>query len=119
MTRRIPEPQLRHAAALLDQGISQIEVARLTGISQSRVSILARRGLPEHHQRVGVPVYDEDGALIAPSLVAAAQTLGCSPTGLRPELGRHTINYRDGVRLVSRPDPGRVGRRGGSLRRSP
>lgn len=57
-----------------------------------------------------IPVYDEAGDLFASSVVAAARRLGCHPDMVR----RHHVEvYRDGWRLVSRPDPRNVGRRGG------
>lgn len=66
------------------------------------------------HDGPGVPVYDEAGALFAHSVSAAARLLGCVPHNLHYH---HLTDYRDGYQLKSRPNPARVGRRGGSAKR--
>lgn len=57
--------------------------------------------------RRGVPIYSERGALFAPSVEAAARTLGCNGRTVM----RHAQPWRDGYQLVSRP--AYAGKRGG------
>lgn len=58
-----------------------------------------------------VPVYDEQGELFAPSVIAAARSFGCRTDSSFRE--NHLVEYCDGYQLKSRPSPANVGRRGG------
>jgi hypothetical protein len=62
---------------------------------------------PRRPPRIGVPVYDEQGNLFAPSIVGAARLLNCHDGAVL----YHCVDYRDGLRLVSRPQY--TGRQGG------
>jgi hypothetical protein len=59
-------------------------------------------------RQIGVPVYGDDGALLAESISAAARLLGCD----RKTIRRHVVDHRDGLRLlrVLRRHPGQPNR---------
>lgn len=59
-------------------------------------------------QRRGVRVYDEQGALFAESVSAAARRIDCHESALY----RYLTEHADGMRLTGRPHPANLGRRG-------
>lgn len=83
---------------------------RLRPLDEAQYAAWHARHYAPPRDRRRMPVYDEEGALLADSVAAAAAIFGVSRQGMH----YHLRPYRDGHQLVSRPSPANTGRRGGA-----